>query len=870
MKSLIKKLLYLFYKWVLYLKFHKISALKKLIYFFERYVALKSTRVYFDYKYYAEKNSDVQVDLVKHFINHGSKEGRDPSLLFNVNYYRREAMKGSSQAESAALHFCLIGLPTQKSPTEFFDFTFYAQRNADVVASNWNLYHHYCKLGHIENRMACDFFDPVQYCDMNPDVQTSSYSPVQHYILNNISLKNTDLIGDLGVNIGEAFLPRAKEETIAEILSLSPVGQVSGKIDVIIPVYGSPELTLFCILKVLKSNNKIKYNLIVIDDCSPDDGLSNDLEFLASKGYFTYLHNDTNLGFVATVNIGMKLSNNNDVVLLNSDTEVYNDWLDRMVTASNSIPNVATVTPISNNATIFSYPYANTDFNGSLEINHAEIDLITSEVNAGEIVEVPTAMGFCMLIKRHALNNVGFFDAKSFGVGYGEENDFSLRAISRGYINIGAPNIYVRHIGGASFKGEKAWRVKNAVSVLNKKYPGYDSKIQKFVKLDPFKMSRRKIDEARVLRRLGDGGRKSVLFVTHSRGGGTEQHVQEEIERLKELDRPTFRLNLVPNKPCFVQISSTEVPHTPNSAEYHMKADRERIRSLFSHFNIEEIQLHHLAEFGRQEVQEFSNLLSFLDCSFDYIVHDYLPVCPRINLINKRNRYCGEPDVNSCDKCLRTSFNEFQATSISEWRRVHEFLFKKARVVIVPNIDVKRRLLKYFNLSNIKIVEHEQLQLDYNVKFPVKTNEEVLRIGVLGAISSIKGLDKIIELSKCARDNNFGIQFVIIGYTSCDGDALKAGVEVTGAYKNDNVSKIVTENKIDAMFIPSIWPETYSYTLSISMMQNLPIFCFNLGAPPERLAEYNYPAYQVIDINAEVSDVLRSIRYFLSKDGVYN
>ena len=75
-------------------------------------------------------------------------------------------------------------------------------------------------------------------------------------------------------------------------------------------------------------------------------------------------------------------------------------------------------------------------------------------------MEIPTGVGFCMYITRSSLNAVGLFDADRFGRGYGEENDFCMRAAKSGYKHVLAHNTFVYHAGGVSFGEEKAPRVK--------------------------------------------------------------------------------------------------------------------------------------------------------------------------------------------------------------------------------------------------------------------------------------------------------------------------------------------------------------------------------------------------------------------------
>jgi hypothetical protein len=194
----------------------------------------------------------------------------------------------------------------------------------------------------------------------------------------------------------------------------------------------------------------------------------------------------------------MSLHSDRDVVLLNSDTEVANDWLDRLRRCAYLQPDIGTVTPFSNNATICSYP-----FDGWAEgipgtLGLAALDRLFATANAGRTVELPTAVGFCMYIRRASLDAVGLFDAERFGRGYGEENDFCMRAASAGWRNVLAGDVFVYHEGAVSFSDERIQRSKAAEGALLGVHPDYLRKVHEFVLHDPASALRESVDEARV------------------------------------------------------------------------------------------------------------------------------------------------------------------------------------------------------------------------------------------------------------------------------------------------------------------------------------------------------------------------------------
>ena len=98
-------------------------------------------------------------------------------------------------------------------------------------------------------------------------------------------------------------------------------------VSVVIPVYNAPGELERCLASVY-STVPGDTEVVVIDDASPDPSTVEVLrrwrEILPVSWKFHA--NQKNRGFVATANLGMRLTQN-DVVLLNSDTEVTPGWL---------------------------------------------------------------------------------------------------------------------------------------------------------------------------------------------------------------------------------------------------------------------------------------------------------------------------------------------------------------------------------------------------------------------------------------------------------------------------------------------------------------------------------------------------------------
>ena len=266
-------------------------------------------------------------------------------------------------------------------------------------------------------------------------------------------------------------------------------------IDIVIPVYGGRAETLRAIQRALAARSRICCEIILVNDCSPDPVINEKLDEIGRCGLATVLLNDSNRGFVFSANRGMALHPDRDVVLLNADTEVFGDWLDRMREAVYSADDIATATPWSNAATILSYPEPFRSNHEALAIGPAALDAVAATLPS-LAADIPTAVGSCMYIRRRCLDQIGLFDEEHFGHGYGEENDLCRRAARLGWRHVAALRVYVHHYEGRSFAAEKGERIARAIETVERLHPQYKRLISDFINRDPLAHHRRELDMA--------------------------------------------------------------------------------------------------------------------------------------------------------------------------------------------------------------------------------------------------------------------------------------------------------------------------------------------------------------------------------------
>jgi GT2 family glycosyltransferase len=288
-------------------------------------------------------------------------------------------------------------------------------------------------------------------------------------------------------------------------------------VDVLVPVYEGLDETLECLNSVLRHRhlNRIQYRLVVLDDATPNAELRAALQALADSGQIHYLRQPGNLGFIRNINRGMALSPCRDVVWLNADTRVHGDWLDRLRAAAYEAEDIASVTPFTNNGELMSFPVSRVSHEMPSAEQQAELDRLAS-LAADGAVEIETGCGFCLYIKRSALDAVGYLDEVHLLRGYGEETDWCLRARSLGWRHMGAPQVFVAHQGGISFGDEKALRVAHNNAILRRRYPDAEARYKTFCLRDPLRPARQRLQRARLeqLRNwVTDGQARTELII---------------------------------------------------------------------------------------------------------------------------------------------------------------------------------------------------------------------------------------------------------------------------------------------------------------------------------------------------------------------
>ena len=716
----------------------------------------------------------------------------------------------------------------------------------------------YADKGEVDEIRSSGLFDAQWYVTQYPDVKVLNMDPVEHYLIYGAALgrnpspsfdaakyvaAHEDLL-DRGVNPLlhhlRARRSRSPERRI-DVMDLQSGGRAPYQEDrrpvaVIISVYNAPEETAECLRTVLAHTHP-SVRVIVIDDASPDPRVADVLAKLVGNAHVNVVRNHANLGYTATVNRGIAMAGEADVVLLNSDTRVTPQWLRNLRLAAYSGARVATATPFSDNAGAFSAPIANARNPHPEGLSDDEYGRCVSRASERTYPTVPTGSGYCMYVRRACIDDVGAFDAESFPRGYGEENDFCVRASRAGWTHVIDDATLIYHCRSASFGTEREELVQAGRAVIDTRYPEYKPAITAFLG-DP------RVQRAR--QRLGDGRlsgpiRPRVLFVISTTTGGTPQTNDDLMRALQEryetyllvCDSRRLQLRLVTENEEHTRerhdLGRRIMPFPHVSDEYDAF-----LKQLLIDYSIELVHIRHIAWHSLNLTAVCSNLQIPVVFSF----HDFYCICPTIKLLDENLTYCGGVCTSTTGDCKAelwhpADFPKLKHEGVYAWQdRMRETLSHCDVFVTTSDSAMTQILRNYPELEHrpFLVIPHGR-----NLTFDrvVTENQEIVRptkILVPGNIGVPKGALLVEQLLSIDAERRF--EFHILGRTNI---VVRDGLVLHGAYDRDGFGRMVGEIGPSIGMILSIWPETHCHTLTELWSSGLPVVALDFGALGERI-----------------------------------
>ncbi len=341
-----------------------------------------------------------------------------------------------------------------------------------------------------------------------------------------------------------------------------------------------------------------------------------------------------------------------------------------------------------------------------------------------------------------------------------------------------------------------------------------------------------------------------AIIMTNVHGGGTPRHAYE---MAAEWSRQGVQVLFVYANDRLIKVFFYEDGNAYETIRF-FDYDGKRLVQLLKEYHVELIHVEHLLDAE-------SYMLSIhkeLQVPLVVTLHDYYFVCPFIQLTNENDIYCEEKGDKSCNECLaRRGFYsatlEKQVKDIKKWREHWLSFLQEASLIIVPSKDMEQRIKKYFPLSSIQMRENPEL---------ISAESSDIHVGLIGGLSKAKGAEVIKEVLSMASQKKSPVHFTLFG-TLSDVQLTtdeKGYITILGPYKEQEVYSMISSHQINYFWFPGVWPETYSYTLSIPIRLRIPCLSSDIGAIASRIQSHRWG--ETYPWNAQADKILDKLLDF--------
>jgi glycosyltransferase involved in cell wall biosynthesis len=154
----------------------------------------------------------------------------------------------------------------------------------------------------------------------------------------------------------------------------------------------------------------------------------------------------------------------------------------------------------------------------------------------------------------------------------------------------------------------------------------------------------------------------------------------------------------------------------------------------------------------------------------------------------------------------------------------------------VSTEDVAARIKRHFPFTRPKIVNWEDDSLLPPAGPSPLAADGIRRICVVGAIGTEKGYDVLLACARDAANRKLSLRFHLVGHSCDDARLLATGsVHITGRYEEKEIGSLIKQQQAQLAWLPSLWPETWCYTLTQVWQAGLNVLAFDIGSPAGRI-----------------------------------
>jgi GT2 family glycosyltransferase len=267
------------------------------------------------------------------------------------------------------------------------------------------------------------------------------------------------------------------------------MGSPNPDLSIIILNYNVKDLLINCLESIFKNKTeKDNWQIIVVDNASTDGSVEKVAEIYGNK--VEIIRNDTNLGFAAGNNVGVKYAKAPVILFLNPDTVIVGQAIQKTLEVLLSDPDIGALTCrvelLDGNLDYSCHRGFPTPWNSLMYFTGLAKMFPHSPIFAGYTAayldinkphEIDCLTGAFMMVRKIAGDQIGWWDKDYFWNGEDIEFCFSLK--EKGWKIYYYPGVKIIHYKGSSSKQEKNKTVRHGVSAMRifykkhyyKKYP---------------------------------------------------------------------------------------------------------------------------------------------------------------------------------------------------------------------------------------------------------------------------------------------------------------------------------------------------------------------------------------------------------------
>ena len=633
---------------------------------------------------------------------------------------------------------------------------------------------------------------------------------------------------------------------------------------IVVPIHGASADLDRCLASLVATTDLARHPLVLVLDGPQPEAVEEVLgAHLGQAGAVRVLREPERRGFPGAANRGLAAAAGRDVVLVNSDVETSPGWLDRLTAAAGSAPRIASVTPLTNHGTLASVPRGFEE--NALPAGHtlATFAALVERVSERRYPEVPTGVGFCLYLRRAALDEIGDFDHTAFGLGYGEEVDWCLRAAAAGFSHRLDDATYVWHRGGGSFGADGSRRARRVQRTLARRHPDYERRLRAFMAsgvLEPVHARiRAALEPPRRPPRTGAPLR--IVHVVHGwppwNHAGTESYAARLVRAQAARHRPVVYARYTPAE----RARRSVLELVDGGARVRLVANDFLQRDPLSRNALHDRRL--AADFGRLLDETRPDLVHVHHLAGHALtltraaerralpilwqLQDWWGLCARANLLDAGRRLCPGPAPRRCAACL-------PATRLAPRALWGPLLYALRGALARRAFD---RAAAFVAGSRRVVEDHRRLGLlppgvpvhvcDYGVPdapagqpaAAARPPGAPLRLGFVGTLAPHKGLHVAAAALAALPPGRFRLDVWGEPRVGAYADEVRraagaAELQFHAPFAEEERERVFAA--LDLLLVPSLGLESYGLATAEALAAGVPVLASGRGALADRLA----------------------------------